>query len=145
MKIRLIVISSLLASILLMGGCGSETPMKDLKDASNEIDKIEQQSENIQNKEEAFTVLRDLNSEMKNVREAVLALDNKYINMKPDSEEFEKVKQSEEFKNTMEEFEKINSDINSSLAVISENIEPYKDNEEVKKMIEKLQSLLISR
>ncbi len=145
MKIRLIVISSLLAGMLFMSGCGSDDPMQDLKDAAGEIDKIEQQSENIQSKEEAFTILRDLNNEMKNVREAALALDEKYIDMEPGSEEYEKVKQSEDFKNRMKEFEKINSDINSSLAVISDNIEPYKEDDEVKKMLEKLQSLLISR
>ncbi|SRR6056297_507775 len=145
MKVRLIIISSLLAGILFMSGCGTDNPMQDLRDASKEIDKIEKQSENIQNKEQAFTVLRDLNGAMKDVREAALALDNKYKNMRVGSDEFKKAKQSEDFKQTMNEFEKINSEIDSSLAVISKNLDPYKDDEEVKKMLNKLQSLLISR
>jgi Rad3-related DNA helicase len=145
MKARLTVISSLLAITLFMVSCGSKNPMQDLRDAAKEIDKIEKQSENVQNKEQAFTVLRDLNNAMKDVREAVLALDNKYNKMSPKGEEFKKVKQSEDFKKTMQEFEKINSEIDSSLAAISENLDPYKDDEEVKKMITKLQSLLISR
>jgi PBP1b-binding outer membrane lipoprotein LpoB len=145
MKVRLTVISSLLAFMLFMTGCGSETPMQDLRDAAKEIEQIEKQSQNVQNKEEAFTILRDLNGAMKDVREAVLALDSKYKNMKAGSEEFKKAKESEEFKNTMEEFEKINSKIDSSLANISKNLDPYKDNEEVKKMLKKLQTLLISR
>ena len=128
-----------------MTGCGSENPMQNLKDAAKEIDKIEQQSENVQNTDQAFTTLRDLNNAMKDVREAVLALDNKYKNMKVGGEEFKKAKQSEDFKKTMEEFEKVNSDINASLATISENLDPYKKDEEVKKMLTKLQSLLISR
>lgn len=128
-----------------MTGCGSETPMQDLRNASKEIDKIEQQSENVQNTEEAFTVLRDLNGAMKDVREAALGLDDEYKNMKVGGEEFRKAKESQEFKQKMAEFEKVNSEIDSSLAVISKNLEPYKDDEEVKKMLEKLQTLLISR
>ncbi len=145
MKARLTVISSLLAFMLLMTGCASETPMQDLKDAAKEIETIEKQSQDIQNKEEAFTILRDLNGAMKNVREAVLALDSKYKNMKTGSEEYKKAKESEEFKNTMEEFNKINTRIDSSLANISKNLEPYKDDQEVKKMLNKLQTILISR
>ena len=145
MKSRLIIISSLLVSMFFIAGCGSETPMQDLKDAAKQIDKIEQQSENAQTKEEAFTVLRDLNDAMKDVREAVLTLDGKYKDMRVGGEEFKKAKQSEDFKQTMEEFNQINSDIDASLAAISQNLEPYKDDKEVKKMLEKLQSLLISR
>ena len=145
MKIRLALISSLLVSILFLSGCGSEAPMQDLRNAAKQIDQIEKQSENVQNKEEAFTVLRDLNDAMKDVREAVLGLDNEYKNMKVGSEEFQQAKQSEDFKNKMAEFEKINSGIDSSLAAISKNLEPYKDDEEVKKMLTKLQGLLISR
>jgi len=145
MKARLILISTLLAGILFMTGCGSETPMQDMKDASKEIDKIEKRSKDLKNKEEAFTLLRDLNNAMKDVREAALTLDDEYKNMKAGGEEFQKVKQSEDFKKTMKEFNKINADIDSSLAVISKNLEPYKDDEEVKKMLEKLQTLLISR
>ena len=145
MKARIILISSLLVGMLFMAGCGSDTPMLDLKNAAEEIDKIEQRSENVQTKEEAFTVLRDLNGAMKDVREAVLGLDDKYKNMKVGGEEFEKAKQSQEFKQKMAEFEKVNSEIDSSLSAISSNLEPYKDDEEVKKMLEKLQSLLISR
>lgn len=145
MKARIILISTLLAGMLFMTGCGSETPMQDLRNASKEIDKIEQQSENVQNTEEAFTVLRDLNGAMKDVREAALGLDDEYKNMKVGGEEFRKAKESQEFKQKMAEFEKVNSEIDSSLAVISKNLEPYKDDEEVKKMLEKLQTLLISR
>ena len=145
MKIRLIIISSLLASMIFIAGCGSETPMKDLKETAKEIDKIEKRSENIQNKEEAFTLLKDLTSQMKDVREAALALDDKYKDMEAGGEEIKEVKQSEEFKNKMAEFEKINSDIDSSLKVISKNVKPYKDNKEVGNMLEKLQTILISR
>ena len=145
MKARLIVISSLLVSMFLMASCGSETPMQDMRDAAKEIQKIEEKSKSVDNKEDAFTTLRDLNNAMKDVREAALALDNEYKNMKAGSEEFKKAKQSEDFQNKMEEFKKINSEINSSLAVISKNLDPYKKDEEVKKMLSKLQSLLISR
>lgn len=145
MKARIILISTLLAGMIFMAGCGSETPMQDLKDASKEINKIEKRSKDLKNKEEAFTLLRDLNNEMKDVREAALSLDSKYKNMKAGSEEFKKAKQSEDFQKTMEEFSKINSEIDSSLAVISKNLDPYKEDEEVKKMLSKLQSLLISR
>ncbi len=145
MKMRLIVISSLLAGMIFMAGCGSETPMKDMRSAAKEIDKIEQQSKQVQNKEEAFTVLRDLNGAMKDVRESALTLDEKYSDMKAGSEEFQKAKQSEDFQQTMQEFNKIRSDIDASLAAISKNLEPYKDDKEVKKMLEKLQTLLISR
>lgn len=128
-----------------MSGCGSETPMQDLRDASKEIDKLEEKSKNLKNKEEAFTLLRDLNNAMKDVREAALTLDSEYKNMKAGGEEIQKAKQSEGFKKTMKEFSKINADIDSSLAVISKNMEPYKEDEEVKKMLNKLQTLLISR
>jgi predicted nucleic acid-binding Zn-ribbon protein len=145
MKARLILISTLLVGIIFMSGCGSETPMQDLRDASKEIDKLEEKSKNLKNKEEAFTLLRDLNNAMKDVREAALTLDSEYKNMKAGGEEIQKAKQSEDFKKTMKEFSKINADIDSSLAVISKNMEPYKEDEEVKKMLNKLQTLLISR
>ena len=128
-----------------MAGCGSENPMQQLKDAAKEINNIEERTENVQNKEEAFTILRDLNDAMKDVREAALSLDAEYSNMKVGSEEFQKAKESADFQNKMEEFSKINADIDSSLATISENLDPYKKDEEVKKMLQKLQSLLISR
>jgi transketolase len=131
--------------MIFMAGCGSENPMQTLKNAAKEIDKIEERSENVQTKEEAFTILRDLNDAMKDVREGVLSLDAEYSNMKVGSEEFQKAKQSADFQNKMEEFNQINADIDSSLANISENLDPYKEDQEVKKMLQKLQSLLISR
>jgi len=145
MKARYIIISSLLVGMIFMAGCGSENPMQQLKDAAKEINNIEERTENVQNKEEAFTILRDLNDAMKDVREAALSLDAEYSNMKVGSEEFKKAKESADFQNKMEEFSKINADIDSSLATISENLDPYKEDEEVKKMLQKLQSLLISR
>jgi len=145
MKARLTILSILFTGMIFMAGCASETPMKDLRAAAKEIDNIEERSENVQNAEEAFTILRDLNGAMKDVRGAALSLDEEYTNMKVGGEEFQKAKQSEEFKNKMSEFNKINSDIDSSLATISENLEPYKEDEEVKKMLQKLQNLLISR
>jgi geranylgeranyl pyrophosphate synthase len=145
MKVRTSIISGLLVLMFFMSGCGDKAPMQNLKESAKEIEKIAEQSKNIQNKEQAFTILRDLNNEMKDVREAVLALDNKYNKMKPGSEKFKDVKQTDDFQNTMKEFEKVNERINSSMASISKNLEPYKEDEEVKKMLEKLQTLLISR
>lgn len=145
MKARLTILSIFLTGMIFMAGRASETPMKDLREAANEIDNIAERSENVQGNEEAFTILRDLNGAMKDVREATLTLDAKYTNMKVGGQEFQEAKQSEDFKNKMEEFNKINSNIDSSLATISENLEPYKKDEEVKKMLQKLQDLLISR
>ena len=146
MKKRLFLISSLFLGLLIFSGCGSDTtPMEDLKTASKEIDKIEKRSENVSSTDEAFQLMRDLNQEIKDVRGAVMALDAEYTDMKPGSEEFEKVTQTEEYKQKVAEFEKVNAQIDSSLATISKNMEPYKDKEQVDQMIQKLQDLLISR
>lgn len=163
MKARLLVITSLLISIVFMAGCSSDTPMQQLKTASQEIDKIEKRSENIKNKEEAFTLLRDLNQELKDIKNAALALDEKVMNgidtanyemYKPngndafnqlEESDFKSKQHYEDYKNNVKQFEKFNADINSSLAVISKNLEPFKDDEEVSKMLEKLQGIMIKR
>ncbi|MCF8332428.1 MAG: hypothetical protein K9H84_08255 [Bacteroidales bacterium] len=144
MKTRLFLISSLILGLLMFSGCGSDSnPMDDLKEASKEIDNIEERSNDLNSPEEAFKILRELNQVMKDVRGAVMSLDFEYKDMS--KEDFEAHKQSAEFKQKMAEFEKVNADIDKSLATISKNVEPYKEDKQVKDMLEKLEDILISR
>lgn len=130
----------------MFSGCGSDaTPMDQLKEASKEIDNIEERSADLNSPEEAFKLLRELNQVMKDVRGAVMGLDKEYTDMKPGSEEFNKIQQSAEFKQKMAEFEKVNAEIDNSLATISKNVEPYKEDKQVEDMLKKLEDILISR
>ena len=98
------------------------------------IQEIEKKSENLSSADEAFTLLRNLNQAMKDVRDKILDLDKKYRT----ASEAEKQKM-------VNNFEQINQEIDKSLATIRENIKPYEDDPQVKNMIDKLENMLISR
>lgn len=134
MKTRIILLTSVLLSVFILSSCGGEKTVSDLEKEAKQIQKIEQRSKDINNEEEAFTLLRDLNQSMKDVREVVLSMDIQYR----EATDAEKQEMTNNFK-------KVNKEIDQSLSVISKNVEPYKDEEKVKNMLEKLNDLLISR
>jgi len=134
MKTRLIIITSFLLSVFLLGSCGSEKAPEDLKSDVKKIQEIEKKSENLSSADEAFTLLRNLNQAMKDVRDKILDLDKKYRT----ASEAEKQKM-------VNDFEQINKEIDKSLGTIRENIKPYEDDPQVKNMIDKLENMLISR
>ena len=146
MKIRILYISSLFLSLLIFSSCGSEAPadhFADLESYNNNIEKVAEQSESVSSAEEAFTTLRNLNQEIKNVRGAVLAIDAKYNDLS--ESEFETVKQSPEFKQRMQRFEQAMDKMDASLQKIKSNVDPYKSDKQVSQMYDKLESILISR
>lgn len=134
MKTRLILLTSVLLSVFILSSCGGKKTVSDLEKEAKEIQKIEQRSKDINNEQEAFKLMRDLNQSMKDVREIVLEMDLKYN----DVSDAEKQKMTSNF-------EKVNKEIDQSLSVINKNIEPYEDKEKVKNMLNKLNDLLISR
>ncbi|MGM0650551.1 MAG: hypothetical protein ACQES1_08615 [Bacteroidota bacterium] len=134
MKTRVTIISSFLLILFLFTACQSETKPESLDEDINEIEKIAERSENIQNKEDAFALIRDLNQNLKKVRDKILELDNKYNNA------------SDAEKKSMErKFENQNKEINRHLKIISKNIEPYKEKKEVAKMLKKLNEIMITK
>ncbi len=135
MKTQITLITSLLLSLLFFSGCQSEKKQGPLlQEELKAMKQIEQRSENIQNSEDAFIVLRDLNQTLKDIREGILTLENEYRAV------------SENEKQQIEsEFNIVNSEINQSLNVISNNIEPYKEDERVSKMLVKLNEIMISK
>ncbi|MFO8086176.1 MAG: hypothetical protein R6T91_00030 [Bacteroidales bacterium] len=144
MKTRLLFISTVILGITLFSACSTDTtPMDQLKDAAVEIDKIEERSADISSAEEAFIVLRDFNQVMKDVRNAVMAMDAEYKDMS--KEEFAEYKESAEFQTKMDEFKTVNNDIDDSMKTISENVDPYKEDKQVEDMLKKLEDILITR
>lgn len=135
MKTQITYITSLLLSLLLFSGCQSEKKQGPLlQEEINTLKQIEQRSENIENPEDAFNVLRDLNQSLKDIRDEILTLENKYRMV------------SENEKQQLEsEFINAKSEIDQSLNVISNNVEPYKGDERVSKMLEKLNQIMISK
>ena len=134
MKTRIIIITGFLLSVFLLSGCGSEKAPEDLKSDVKKIQELEKKSENLSSADEAFTLLRNLNQAMKDVRDKILDLDKKYRT----ASESEKQKM-------VNDFEEINKEIDKSLGTIRENIKPYEDDPQVKNMIDKLENMLISR
>ena len=134
MKTRLTIITSIFLSLIIFSGCQSESTPENLQKDVKEIKRIANNSENIENKEDAFEILRNLNQKMKDVRDNILAMEAKYRTA------------SESKKSEMEsEFKEANAQIDESLGVIRENVDPYKDEQEVSKMIDKLNEILISK
>lgn len=134
MKSQITIIASLLLSLLFFSGCQSETTPEDLQEDVKTIKEIEKRSENIENKEDAFEILRDLNQSLKSIRDKILELEMKYR----DASENER-------KQIEKEFNTANTEIDQSLKVISKNTEPYKEEEEVSKMLDKLNEIMISK
>lgn len=134
MKTRLTFITSLLLSLLLFSGCHSESTSEGLEDEVKEIQRLEEQSKNIENTEDAFELTRNLNQNMKSIRDKILDMEIKYR----EASQAEKGKMENKFKEA-------NAKIDESLKVISENIEPYKDKEQVSRMLDKLNEILISK
>lgn len=134
MKARLIIITSFVLSVFLITGCGGKKTVEDMKQEAKNLETLAERSQNINNAEEAFKLLRDLNQTMKDVRGIILAMDATYR----DASDSKKQEMTGEF-------EKVNNQIDKSLNTISENVEPYEDEEEVQKMLKKLEDLLISR
>ncbi|MEA3449291.1 MAG: hypothetical protein U9Q98_12720 [Bacteroidota bacterium] len=145
MKIRILFITATIVSLTALTSCNKEAsdPIEDIKNSTTEINKIEERSNNINDKIGAFEVLRDLNQEMKNVRNVSLALDEQYANVKRKEEDT--LADNPEFTKKMEEFEQCLNDIDKSLQVIRENVKPYEDKEEVVKMIKKLNHIMITK
>ncbi|MFP4017991.1 MAG: hypothetical protein ACLFNL_02750 [Bacteroidales bacterium] len=136
MKSRiLIIITSLLVGALIFSGCKSEdkTP-ENLEEDVKALQELEKSSENLENTDDAFTLMRELNQTMKGIRDKLLSMDANYNTA------------TEEEKKKMEkEFEDANKEIDKSLKTIKENIKPYEEDEEVSKMIQKLNEILISK
>jgi|GEM_PF-905619 chromosome segregation ATPase len=146
MKIRILVISSLVFSFLLFSGCGSDAPadhMADLEGATKNIRNLADDSEDVSSAEEAFTLLRNLNQEIKGVRDAVLSIDTEYANLS--KAEFEARQNTPEFRERMARFENAMDDMDQSLQTIKSNVDPYKSDEQVSQMYDKLETILISR
>ena len=134
---RHLIITSILLSIVILSGCGKDekSAISTLQSEVKEIQKIEQRSENIGSQEDAFNVLRDLNQSMKQVRDACLALDTEYRKSRDEAEK----------QQSLEQFTHLNQQIDESLSTISSNVEPYKDQEQIKQMLNKLRNLMISK
>lgn len=152
MKSRVLILSAFIVSMFFLTGCGGEsTPIKNMEKASANIDSIADASENLNNADEAFTVLRGLTDELKSVRDASMTLDEKHRVKEPvvakgeTMEKDEQIEQDEDFKKDMEKFDKITDDISSSLKTINENIQPYKEEKEVKKMLDKVETIMITK
>ncbi|MFW6019561.1 MAG: hypothetical protein ACOCPM_03185 [Bacteroidales bacterium] len=154
MKSRMLILSAIIGSMLFLASCGDEdksTPMEKIEGISKNIDKIEERSNEINNPEEAFTILQDLNNELKGLRDASMALDEKHRDIDPVAakgetiDEDEQIEHSDEFEKDMQKFDEITDDINSSLKIISKNVKPYKDDPEVKKMMEKVETIMITK
>ncbi|MFP3861283.1 MAG: hypothetical protein ACLFUW_10710 [Bacteroidales bacterium] len=136
MKSRiLIIITSLLVGALIFSGCKSEdTTPENLEEDVKALQELKKSSENLENTDDAFTLMRELNQTMKGIRDKVLSMDANYNTA------------TEEEKKKMEkEFEDANKKIDKSLKTIKENIKPYEEDEEVSKMIQKLNEILISK
>ncbi|MFP4041553.1 MAG: hypothetical protein ACLFT6_02200 [Bacteroidales bacterium] len=136
MKSRiLIIITSLLVGALIFSGCKSEdkTP-ENLEEDVKALQELEKSSENLENTDDAFALMRDLNQTMKGIRDKLLSMDANY-----------NTANEEEKKKMEKEFEDANKEIDKSLKTIRENIKPYEEEEEVSKMIQKLNEILISK
>jgi DNA repair exonuclease SbcCD ATPase subunit len=145
MKIRILFITATIVSLTALTSCNKEgsDPIEDIKNSITEINKIKERSNNISDELGAFEVLRDLNQEMTNVRNASLALDEQYADVKRKDEDT--LADDPEFTKKMEEFEQSLNEIDQALQVIKENIKPYEDKEEVEKMIVKLNHIMIMK
>lgn len=146
MKIRILIISSLVFSFLLFSGCGSDAPadhMADLEGITKNIRNLADESENVSNPEEAFTLLRSLNQEIKSTREAALSIDAEYADLS--KAEFEVKQNTPEFRERMARFESAMDDMDQALQTIKSNVDPYKSDEQVSQMYDKLETILISR
>jgi ribosomal protein S20 len=135
MKTKITFITFLLLSSLLFSGCQSKKKQGQLlQEEVNAMKQIELRSENIENSEDAFIVMRDLNKTLQDIREAILTLEKDYHA----ASENEKQQLESKFKSA-------NSEIDQSLNVISNNIESYKGDERVSKMLDKLKEIMISK
>ncbi|MFP4047305.1 MAG: hypothetical protein ACLFT4_06050 [Bacteroidales bacterium] len=136
MKSRiLIIITSLLVGALIFSGCKSEdTTPENLDEDVKALQELEKSSENLENTDDAFTLMRELNQTMKGIRDKLLSMDANY-----------NTANEEEKKKMEKEFEDANKEIDKSLKTIRENIKPYEEEEEVSKMIQKLNEILISK
>jgi len=127
----------LLLTMLLLSACGGDKQgtLDKLRGEAKEIQNIEARSDQINSAEDAFNVLGDLNQSMKQVRDACLNLDAEYRETKetPAKDQMKK------------EFSQINRQIDQSLKTISKNLEPYKEKEEISRMLEKLREMMISK
>lgn len=138
MKARNLIIASIIAGLFFMAGCGEEAPKEKigtLKSELDEIKKLEEKSKNLQTADDAFTLIRDLNKNMKNVRDAVLDMDTEYNALEDESRK----------KEVEQRFAKVNKQLDASLETISKNVEPYKDDERVQRILSKLHEILISK
>lgn len=135
MKTQITFIISLLMSLLLLFGCKSDEKQGPLLQKEiNSLKQIEQRSENIENSEDAFNILRDLNQTLKDIREGTLTFENDYRAV------------SENEQQQLEtSFINAKNEIDQSLKVISNNIDPYKNDERVSKMLDKLHEIMISK
>ncbi|MDA3819226.1 MAG: hypothetical protein PF590_01945 [Candidatus Delongbacteria bacterium] len=145
MKIRILFITATIIGLAALTSCNNDTsdPIEDIKTNTAAIKKIEERSNDISSELDAFEILRDLNQEMKTVRNASLALDEQYADVSRKNENT--LADDPEFSKKMEEFEQCLNDIDKSLQVIRENVKPYEDKEEVEKMIKKLNHIMITK
>jgi outer membrane murein-binding lipoprotein Lpp len=136
MKTRITFIASLLVTILMFSGCQSEDKQQGamFQEEVKTIQQIEERSADISNAEEAFVLMRELNQNMKDIRDQILSMEQKY--RKASESEKQKLKS---------EFQQANTQIDQSLKVISGNIEPYKEDKRVSKMLDKLNEIMISK
>jgi len=135
MKTQILFLKSLIISLLLFSGCQSEENQAAfLHEEVKTLKEIEQRSGRIENSENAFTVLRDLNQTLGDIRDEILSMEVTYREV------------SENEKQQLEsEFNTAQSEIDRSLKVISTNIEPYKTDKRVSKMLVKLDEIMISK
>ncbi|MDZ7775528.1 MAG: hypothetical protein U5L09_07965 [Bacteroidales bacterium] len=94
--------------------------MADLEGATKNIRNLADESEDVSSAEEAFTLLRNLNQEIKGVRDAVLSIDTEYANLS--KAEFEARQNTPEFRERMARFESAMDDMDQSLQTIKSNV-----------------------
>ena len=124
-------------SMIFLSSCKEEPKeaINTLEDEAKEIENLAERSKDINNAEDAFVLLRDLNQAMKHVRDAVLLLDN----------QFNKIDDEAKKESIEERFAKVNKEIDNNLNTISKNLDPYKDSEKVDQMMKKLEQVMISK
>ena len=136
MKINKLNTIILLVIAAFLTSCSGKTESTEKKLNKNiaAIESLAEKSENLKNAEEAFQILREFNVKMKDVKGNVISLESKYL--KASGEEKAEIEKT--FNNANQRIEKATSTIYAS-------VEPYRSDENVKQMLKKIQTVLITQ
>ena len=102
MKNQIIVTASFILSLIVFSGCKSESGPLNLQEEVRVLKEIEMRSTNIENKNDAFNVLRDLNLNIKDIRNKILDMEERYR----EASENEKVQIEKEFEQANNEIDR---------------------------------------